>query len=153
LIDAPPGFLHEIAEGIAGELGRTAGPSRVAGEGWVYEFSPDEAGVLIGREATEEELEVEKMFALALADLREEERAKQRMRELATVVLSALKAADRLLEGNGCVAASRGEVAIFVGRGETAAAWREALEQLGPEYGASPEEVPDERWEAVDADA
>lgn len=149
-VDPPPSILGEVAEAIADEMGaeRTPGGSYIRAQGWVYEFSADEADVLVGRPATEEELRLEEIWKLIAEEEAEIQAERERMRELSPHVLAALKHADRLLVNDRCVAATRGEVAIFIARGKTAEAWKDALGSLDPEHGCTPEEIPDSVWEA-----
>lgn len=143
LIEPPPVMLATVAAAIAEAAGgRRVSAPRVISQGWVYEFSATEAGVLDGREATEDELLVDAAFA----ELRAEDDRRRRMFELSPVVLSALKESSRLLEGDECVAAKRGDVAIFIAHGATAAAWEEALAALPDEHRCSPQEIADEAW-------
>jgi len=146
-VDPPPSVLHTVTEDLAERFGASYDPTnaKISGEGWIYEFSADEPGVLIGRPMTEQELAVDEAFA----ELREEDRRIAVMHELSPHVLRTLKQAHRLLEGNNCVAARRDDVAIFVARGETAAEWERVLGALDADRGCAPEPIPDVVWERL----
>jgi hypothetical protein len=147
MVEGPPNALHVAADAVADAFGVERNPAsiKVTIDGWVYEFSADEPDVLIGRPMTAAELEIDEVWK----EIRLYDDRRRRTAQLSPSVTATLKAAHGLLEGDECVAGRRDDVIVLAARGATAKAWTDALEALGPEFGCSPEDIPDALWETL----